>query len=163
MTQNATIRRVNLLGNLNADLNTVPQGPCTNPCSSPQTLNAYEGAANGFEIANSNITGDIIDPDGENTLGNAGENSNEDLYIQDSHIGGFEGFGVDMVFSGDTGNLPANDFGPATQTRPPGDIDVIIPAEKFQGAYHVMAQGVNDIHYSPGAPRTFLGGVAWHF
>ena len=25
------------------------------------------------------------------------------------------------------------------------------------------AQGVNDIHYSPGSPRSFLGGVAWHF
>jgi len=24
-------------------------------------------------------------------------------------------------------------------------------------------QGVNDIHYTPGAPRSFLGGVAWHF
>jgi hypothetical protein len=25
------------------------------------------------------------------------------------------------------------------------------------------ANGVNDIHYTPGAPRSFLGGVAWHF
>ena len=25
------------------------------------------------------------------------------------------------------------------------------------------AQGVNDIHYTPGAPRSFLGGIAWHF
>jgi outer membrane receptor protein involved in Fe transport len=25
------------------------------------------------------------------------------------------------------------------------------------------AQGVNDIHYTPGNPRSFLGGIAWHF
>jgi outer membrane receptor protein involved in Fe transport len=24
-------------------------------------------------------------------------------------------------------------------------------------------QGVNDIHYTPGNPRSFLGGIAWHF
>jgi hypothetical protein len=25
------------------------------------------------------------------------------------------------------------------------------------------AAGVNDFHYTPGSPRSFLGGVAWHF
>ena len=25
------------------------------------------------------------------------------------------------------------------------------------------AAGVNDIHYTPGNPRSFLGGIAWHF
>jgi hypothetical protein len=101
-------------------------GPCTDPCTAangdPFAADAYGGAANGFEIANSNITGDIVDTNGENTLGSAGENSNEDLYIQDSHIGGWQGFGVNQVFAGDTGG-PPSDFGPATAVSPAGDID----------------------------------------
>ncbi len=125
-SQTATWRRVNLLGDLNVDITNPVAGPCTNPCTAangdPFSADAYGGAANGFEIANSNITGDIVDTNGENTLGSAGENSNEDLYIQDSHVGGFQGFGVDQVFAGDTG-APPSDFGPAIGNHPPGDID----------------------------------------
>jgi hypothetical protein len=125
-SQTATWRRVNLLGNLDVDLTNLPPGPCTNPCTgeagAPPPADAYEGAANGFEIANSNITGDLIDTNGENTLSGAGQQANEDLYVQDSHIGGWQGFGVDEVFAGDTG-APPSDFGPATSSSPPGDID----------------------------------------
>jgi hypothetical protein len=125
-SQNATWRRVNLLGNLNVDLTTPAVGLCTNPCTgfagAPPPADQYAGQANGFEIANSNITGDVVDTNGENTLGVPGDASNSDLYIQDSHIGGFEGFGSDMVFAGVDG-APASNFGQATASRPPGDID----------------------------------------
>jgi len=127
-SQTATWRRVNLLGNLDVDLTHPVTGPCTHPCTAangdPYLADAYGGAANGFEIANSNITGEIIDANGENTPGKAGANSNEDLFIEGSHVGGWRGFGVDQVFAGDTG-APASDFGPATRSRPPGDIDNI--------------------------------------
>ena len=86
-------------------------------------INVVPGVANGFAITNSVITGDgdqwrrLNRPD---TEGNGG---NSDVYFQQDAIGGYSGFGSDMVFSGTLG-APSDNFGPGSISpyAAPGDI-----------------------------------------
>jgi hypothetical protein len=126
-SQTATIRRVNLLGNLYVSQVTPFPGGCQNPCD-PVTqgfqINIIPGVANGFVIANSNITGNVINNDGLNRPGVEGYGGNSDIYYQADNIGGtYTGFGSDMVFAGTIG-APPDDFGPGTVSpySPPGHV-----------------------------------------
>ena len=121
-SQEATWRRVNLLGNLLEAALPYTTGLCLNACAPfpGSGINGSGAVENGFEIANSNITGDVIDTNGQNTAGVSGQDGNSDPYIQGSHIGGAQGFGSDTMFAGDTGSVPATNFGPATHSRPAG-------------------------------------------
>jgi hypothetical protein len=121
-SQEATWRRVNLLGNLLEASLPYTTGVCLNACAPfpGSGINASGPVENGFEIANSNITGDVIDTNGQNTAGVSGQDGNSDPYIQGSHIGGAQGFGSDTMFAGDTGNVPATNFGPATDSTAAG-------------------------------------------
>ena len=121
-SQEATWRRVNLLGNLLEAALPYTTGLCLNACAPfpGSGINGSGAVENGFEIANSNITGDVIDTNGQNTAGVSGLDGNSDPYIQGSHIGGAQGFGSDTMFAGDTGSVPATNFGPATHSRPAG-------------------------------------------
>ena len=115
-SQTATWRRVNLLGNLYVSQVTPIAGACQNPCD-PITqglqINIILGVANGFVIANSVVTGNVINHDGLNRPGVEGNGGNSDIYFQQDNIGGYSGFGSDMVFDGTIG-APADDFGPGT-------------------------------------------------
>ncbi|WP_157417505.1 hypothetical protein [Nocardioides sp. Iso805N] len=158
-SQNATLRRVNILGNLDADLATAITGPCTTPCTTPQTLNNYGGDANGFVVANSNITGKLVDTNGLNTQGKAGEEGNSDLYIQDSRIGGFTGFGSGIVFAGVIG-APADDFGPGTSTTAPGDVTNLATVPVVRESPFVYADAGTFKVFNPSA-RFNVQGYDW--
>lgn len=126
-SQEATWRRVNLLGNLLEAALPYTTGLCLSACAPfpGSGINGSGAVENGFEIANSNITGDVIDTNGQNTAGASGLDGNSDPYIQGSRIGGAQGFGSDTMFAGDTGNVPATNFGPATASSPAGsNVDV---------------------------------------
>ncbi len=126
-SQEATWRRVNLLGNLLEAALPYSTGLCLTACAPfpGSGINASGAVENGFEIANSDITGDVIDTDAQNTPGASGLDGNSDPYIQGSYIGGAQGFGTDTMFAGDTGNVPATDFGPAVGAQPAGsNVDV---------------------------------------
>jgi hypothetical protein len=121
-SQEATWRRVNLLGNLLEAALPYTTGLCLNPCA-PFPASGINGSGpveNGFEVANSNISGGVIDTNGQNTAGVSGQDGNSDPYIQDSSIGGAQGFGSDTMFAGDAGSVPATNFGPATASSPAG-------------------------------------------
>jgi hypothetical protein len=125
-SQTATLRRVNILGNLYVSPVIQTPGGCQNPCD-PVTqgfqINIIPGVANGFVITNSVITGDVINGDGLNRPGVEGNGGNSDIYFQQDKIGGYSGFGSDMVFNGTIG-APADNFGPGRISPyvPPGDI-----------------------------------------
>ena len=111
-SQEATWRRVNLLGNLLEAALPYTTGLCLSACAPfpGSGINGSGAVENGFEVANSNITGDVIDTNGQNTAGVSGQDGNSDPYIQGSDIGGAQGFGSDTMFAGDTGNVPATNF-----------------------------------------------------
>ncbi len=121
-SQEATWRRVNLLGNLLEAALPYTTGLCLNPCAPfpGSGINGSGAVENGFEVANSNITGDVIDTNGQNTAGVSGLDGNSDPYIQGSTIGGAQGFGSDTMFAGDTGGVPATNFGAATASGSAG-------------------------------------------
>jgi hypothetical protein len=121
-SQEATWRRVNLLGNLLEAALPYTAGLCLDACAPfpGSGINASGAVENGFEVANSNITGDVIDTNGQNTAGVSGRDGNSDPYIQGSNIGGAQGFGTDTMFAGDAGNVPATNFGPAVGSKPAG-------------------------------------------
>jgi hypothetical protein len=125
-SQTATLRRVNILGDLYVSPVTQTPGACENPCN-PVTqgfqINVVPGVANGFVITNSVITGTVINGDGLNRPGIEGNGGNSDIYFQQDDIGGYSGFGSDMVFSGTRGAPPDN-FGPGSISpyAAPGDI-----------------------------------------
>src|SRR4051794_17559511 len=110
-SQTATWRRVNLLGNLYVSPVVQSPGKCQNPCTNPADINLVPGVANGFVMANSVVTGKIINGDGLNRPGVEGFGGNSDIYFQQDSIGGYSGFGSDMVFAGTLG-APATDFRP---------------------------------------------------
>ena len=70
-SQTATLRRVNILGDLYVSPVTQTPGACETPCN-PVTqgfqINVIPGVANGFVITNSVITGKVINGDGLNRL-----------------------------------------------------------------------------------------------
>ena len=115
-SQTATLRRVNILGDLYVSPVTQTPGACENPCN-PVTqgfqINVIPGVANGFAITNSVITGRVINGDGLNRPGTEGNGGNSDIYFQQDDIGGYSGFGSDMVFSGTRG-APSDNFGPGS-------------------------------------------------
>ena len=125
-SQTATLRRVNILGDLYVSPVTQTPGACENPCN-PVTqgfqINVIPGVANGFAITNSVITGKVINGDGLNRPGTEGNGGNSDIYFQQDDIGGYSGFGSDMVFSGTLG-APSDNFGPGSISpyAAPGDI-----------------------------------------
>ena len=121
-SQEATWRRVNLLGNLLEAALPYTTGVCLSACAPfpGSGINGSGAVENGFEVANSNITGDVIDTNGQNTAGVSGQDGNSDPYIQGSNIGGAQGFGSDTMFAGDTGSVPATNFGPAVGSNPAG-------------------------------------------
>jgi len=121
-SQEATWRRVNLTGNLLEAALPYTTGLCLNACAPfpGSGINGSGAVENGFEVADSNITGDVIDTNGQNTAGASGQDGNSDPYIQGSNIGGAQGFGSDTMFAGDTGSVPATNFGPAVGTKPAG-------------------------------------------
>jgi hypothetical protein len=125
-SQTATLRRVNILGDLYVSPVTQTPGACENPCN-PVTqgfqINVIPGVANGFAITNSVITGAVINGDGLNRPGTEGNGGNSDIYFQQDDIGGYSGFGSDMVFSGTRG-APSDNFGPGSISPyvAPGDI-----------------------------------------
>ena len=115
-SQTATLRRVNILGDLYVSPVIQTPGECENPCN-PVTqgfqINVIPGVANGFVITNSVITGKVINGDGLNRPGTEGNGGNSDIYFQQDAIGGYSGFGSDMVFSGTLG-APSDNFGPGS-------------------------------------------------
>ena len=114
-SQTATLRRVNILGDLYVSPVIQSPGKCQNPCTQSQrTINLIPGVANGFVMANSVVTGKVINGDGLNRPGVEGIGGNSDIYFQQDDIGGYSGFGSDMVFAGTLG-APATDFGPGVE------------------------------------------------
>ena len=73
-SQEATWRRVNLLGNLLEAALPYTTGLCLSACAPfpGSGINGSGAVEDGFEIANSNITGDVIDTNGQNTAGVSG-------------------------------------------------------------------------------------------
>jgi len=96
-SQTAHWRRVHLLGDLDV-------------VGNPKTF------AFGNVIANSRIAGAIHAGDARNRPGQPGEKANGMYYLRDSEIGGWNGFGAQIVFSGVKG-APAHDFGPGAADR----------------------------------------------
>ena len=94
------MRRVNLLGNLNVSPVVQIPGTCQNPCTNPADLNLVPGDANGFVIANSVITGRVIDTNGLNPPGWRATGATPTSTSSRTTIGGYSGFGSDMVFNG---------------------------------------------------------------
>ena len=90
------------------------RGKCQNPCTNPADINLVPGVANGFVMANSVVTGRIINGDGLNRPGVEGFGGNSDIYFQQDSIGGYTGFGSQMVFAGTLG-APATDFRPGVE------------------------------------------------
>src|SRR4051794_8492915 len=99
-SQTATWRRVNLLGNLYVSPVVQSPGRCQNPCTNPADINLVPGVANGFVMANSVVTGKVINGDGLNRPGVEGFGGNSDIYFQQDSIGGCTGFGCGMGFAG---------------------------------------------------------------
>ena len=143
-SQEATWRRVNLLGNLLEAALPYTTGLCLSACAPfpGSGINGSGAVENGFEVANSNITGEVIDTNGQNTAGVSGQDGNSDPYIQDSNIGGAQGFGSDTMFAGDTGNAPATNFGPATASRPAGsNVNVNVLPEVRESPFVYSSNG----------------------
>src|SRR4051794_966499 len=113
-SQTATWRRVNLLGNLYVSPVVQSPGKCQNPCTNPADINLVPGVANGFVMASSVVTGKVINGDGLNRPGVEGFGGNSDIYFQQDSIGGYTGFGSDMVFAGTLG-APPTDFRPGVE------------------------------------------------
>jgi hypothetical protein len=154
-SQTATMRRVNILGNLYVSQVTPTAGACQNPCD-PVTqglqINIIFGVANGFEIANSVITGTVINQDGLNRPNVEGNGGNSDLYFQQDDIGGSVGFGSDMVFNGTLG-APSDDFGPGTVSpyAAPGDVTNVTRAPVIREAPFVYYDGSQFRVFRPSA------------
>jgi hypothetical protein len=108
-SQTAVWRRVNLEGNVQI-------------CNLQSPM-----LAAGAQFANSNITGQVENCNGANISDTEtepagyGQKQTGMWYFQDSDIGGFSGYGGIMDFVGVRG-APAENFGPATSSRPGGDI-----------------------------------------
>src|ERR1700729_2023554 len=125
-SQTATLRRVNILGDLYVSPVIQTPGACENPCD-PVTqgfqINVVPGVANGFVITNSVITGTVINGDGLNRPGTEGNGGNSDIYFQQDDIGGYPGFRPELGFSGTRG-APSDNFGPGSISpyAAPGDI-----------------------------------------
>ena len=163
-SQTATLRRVNILGNLYVSPVTQTPGACENPCN-PVTqgfqINVIPGVANGFVITNSVITGTVINGDGLNRPGVEGNGGNSDIYFQQDDIGGYTGFGSDMVFSGTRG-APADNFGPGSVSPyvAPGDITNVAFTPVVREAPFVYYDGRRFRVFSPSA-RFNVRGPDW--
>ncbi len=160
-SQTATIRRVNILGDLYASPVTQTPGSCETPCN-PVTqgfqINIIPGVANGFVITDSVITGDVINADGLNRPGVEGNGGNSDIYFQQDAIGGYTGFGSDMVFSGTVG-APADNFGPGKISPyvAPGDITTVAFTPVVREAPFVYYEGNRFWVFRPSAQFNVRG------
>src|SRR3954447_24482657 len=154
-SQTATLRRVNILGNVYVSQVTPTAGACQNPCD-PITqglqINIIFGVANGFVIANSVITGKVINQDGLNRPNVEGDGGNSDIYFQQDNIGGYTGFGSDMVFNGTLG-APSDDFGPGSISpyAAPGHITNVTRAPVIREAPWVYYDGTQFQVFRPSA------------
>ncbi len=167
-SQTATLRRVNILGDLYVSPVTQTPGACENPCN-PVTqgfqINVVPGVANGFVITNSVITGNVINGDGLNRPGIEGNGGNSDIYFQQDDIGGYTGFGSDMVFSGTVGAPPDN-FGPGSVSpyAAPGDITTVPVTPVIREAPFVYYDGSRFRVFRPSAQFNVRGAnwsTAW--
>ncbi|MCW2982446.1 MAG: hypothetical protein JWR63_16 [Conexibacter sp.] len=154
-SQTATLRRVNILGDLYVSQVTPTAGACQNPCD-PITqglqINLIFGVANGFVIANSVVTGKVINQDGLNRPNVEGNGGNSDIYFQQDDIGGYTGFGSDMVFNGTLG-APSDDFGPGSISpyAAPGHITNVTRAPVIREAPWVYYDGSQFQVFRPSA------------
>jgi hypothetical protein len=154
-SQTATLRRVNILGNLYVSPVVQSAGHCQNPCN-PITqgfdINLIPGVANGFAITNSVVTGNVINGDGLNRPGVEGNGGNSDIYFQQDDIGGYSGFGSDMVFNGTVG-APSDNFGPGSISpyAAPGDITNVTRAPVIREAPWVYYDGHHFQVFRPSA------------
>jgi hypothetical protein len=160
-SQTATLRRVNILGNLYVSPVTQTPGACENPCN-PVTqgfqINVIPGVANGFAITSSVITGNVINGDGLNRPGTEGNGGNSDIYFQQDDIGGYSGFGSDMVFNGTLGASP-DDFGPGSISpyAAPGDITNVARTRVIREAPWVYYDGRQFKVFRPSAQFNVRG------
>jgi hypothetical protein len=154
-SQTATMRRVNILGDLYVAAPYQFPGGCETPCN-PVTqgfqINIIPGVANGFAITNSVITGQVINGNGLNVPGVEGDGGNSDIYFQQDSIGGYSGFGSDMVFNGTLG-APADNFAPGTVSpySAPGDITTVAFAPVIREAPWVYFDGSHFRVFRPSA------------
>jgi hypothetical protein len=144
-SQTATLRRVNILGNLYVSPVVQSAGQCQNPCdpaTQPAAINQVNGVANGFVLSNSVVTGTVINGDGLNRPNVEGNGGNSDIYFQQDDIGGYTGFGSDMVFNGTLG-APSDDFGPGSISpyAAPGHITNVTRAPVIREAPWVYYDG----------------------
>lgn len=154
-SQTATLRRVNILGDLYISQVTPTAGACQNPCdpvSQGLQINIVFGVANGFVISNSVITGKVINQDGLNRPNVEGNGGNSDIYFQQDDIGGYSGFGSDMVFNGTLG-APSDDFGPGSISpyAAPGDVTNVTRAPVVREEPWVYYDGTQFQVYRPSA------------
>ena len=160
-SQTATLRRVNILGNLYVSPVTQTPGSCENPCN-PVTqgfqINLIPGVANGFAITNSVITGKVINGNGLNTPDTEGNGGNSDIYFQQDDIGGYSGFGSDMVFTGTLG-APSDNFGPGSVSpyEAPGDITNVTFTPTVREAPFVYYDGSQFEIFRPSAQFNVRG------
>ena len=160
-SQTATLRRVNILGDLYVSPVTQTPGACETPCN-PVTqgfqINVIPGVANGFVITNSVITGKVINGDGLNRPGTEGNGGNSDIYFQQDDLGGYSGFGSDMVFSGTLG-APSDNFGPGSISpyAAPGDITNVTFTPVVREAPFVYYDGRQFRVFRPSAQSNVRG------
>jgi hypothetical protein len=158
-SQTATWRRINLLGNLYVSPVTQTPGACQNPCPPGLNINVIPGVSNGFEITNSNITGNVINGDGLNRPGVEGNGGNSDVYYQQDQIGGtVSGFGSDTMFAGTIG-APADNFGPGTVSpySAPGDKVTVDTVPVIRELPYIYYDGSQFQVFSPSAQFNVRG------
>ena len=167
-SQTATLRRVNILGDLLCTPRHPNSGSLRDPCN-PVTqgfqINVVPGVANGFVITNSVITGNVINGDGLNRPGIEGNGGKLDIYFQQDEIGGYAGFGSDMVFSGTVG-IRRDNSGPGSVSpyAAPGDITNVPVTPVIREAPFVYYDGSRFRVFRPSAQFNVRGpnwSTAW--
>ena len=107
----------------------------------------------------------MINGDGLNRPGIEGNGGNSDIYFQQDEIGGYTGFGSDMVFSGTVGAPPDN-FGPGSVSpyAAPGDITNVNVTPVIREAPFVYYDGRRFRVFRPSAQFNVRGpnwSTAW--
>jgi hypothetical protein len=158
-SQTATLRRINLLGNLYVSPVTQSPGQCETPCPPGFNINVINGVSNGFVITNSVITGNVINGDGLNRPGVEGNGGNSDILFQQDVIDGtWSGFGSDQVFDGTIG-APADDFHPGTVDpySAPGDIVTVDKVATVREQPWVYYNGTTFSVFNPSVQHNVRG------